>query len=549
MDDQKVAIEMIRKSELFDAKWYVETYADFTLADADPAEHYFEVGHLLLRDPSVKFSTADYLKAHPDVAKSRINPLYHYLKCRKDQKPEVDVQKGVDLKENQDSSDASNKESDELSANADSRPFLGQLRKTLESKFSKQKTPSHLDSEVARSSADLGKSQSSLGASNKENDGLSANTKADSKLFLEQLRKTLKSKSQQSTPSHTAEELLEAAEKESGEYPWLYDHKAHCYWALNKFDLALAAWEKAITLASKSNSSLAQQIEGTVKELRERKSDEISSELRNLVRYVTNDAESKLQEHLGHLEQVALNVQSHKNQMVGLADWYLENDKKKFALIVWEWLAENSAETSEELVLQAAGVGRELGLYERSMQILSKALVKIPNNPWLYDGQAHCFMDTYQYEEAINSWRKAVEISESKEQKEKFVSIKKERFAAVKSDLQQLKNEKEKLFEENSTLKADIQTHKRNIEDRFRELATLTGMLEEQRKELEACPLEQGKSTTNHLQGNELAEKFQKVENELLEAKQENELLLLQLHQVQEELELLYLSQNKMEDK
>ena len=485
MDDQKAAIEMIRKSELFDAKWYVETYADFTLADADPAEHYFEVGYLLLRDPSVKFSTADYLKAHPDVAKSRINPLYHYLKCRKDQKPEVDAQKGVDLKKSQDSSDASNKENDKLSTSTDSKPFLGQLRKTLKSKFSKQETPSHLDAKVARSSADLGKSQSGSSTS-KENNGLSANTKADSKLFLEQLRKTLKSKSQQSTPSHTAEELLEAAEKESGEYPWLYDHKAHCYWALNKFDLALAAWEKAIAVASKSNASLAQQIESTVKELKERKNNEISSELRNLVRYATNYAESKLQEHLNHLGQVAFNIQSHKDQMVGLADWYLENDKKKFALIVWEWLAENSAETSEKPFLQAAGIGRELGLYERSMQILNKALDKIPNNPWLYDSQARCFMDTYQYEEAINSWRKAVEISESKGQKEKLTSIKKERFAAVKRDLQQLKGEKERLLEENEALRVDIQEKKQNIDDRFRELAILTNMLEEQRKELEA---------------------------------------------------------------
>lgn len=52
-------------------------------------------------------------------------------------------------------------------------------------------------------------------------------------------------------------------------------------------------------------------------------------------------------------------------------------------------------------------------------------------------------------------------------------------------------------------------------------------------------------STVNSLQSNELSKKLQTTERELLETKQENELLLLQLHQVQEELELLYLSQHQ----
>ncbi len=359
-------------------------------------------------------------------------------------------------------------------------------------------------------------------------------------------------------------EVLEAVEKDFGEYVWIEDNRARCYWQLDQFESALATWEKAIKLASEDNYSEAQQIEDSVHEIRERKSNEIISELGNLVQDYIDGADTKLQEHLNHLNQVALNAWNHKDQIVSLADWYLENEKKNLALITWKWLLGNSAEVWDVAFLQAAKISRELGLYEESMKVIDKALDKIPNNPWLYDSQAHCFLATYQYEEAINSWKKAIESSESKEQAEKFASIKKERFDSVKNELQKLSSEKERLLEENNILKADIQAHKQNIEDRFRELATLTKMLEDQRQELEVLWGKNNKGemsaseiakqkmnqqlTTSHVQGNKTVEKLPAVEEELQEMKQENELLLLQLHQVQEELELLYLSQQQKGD-
>ena len=89
MESQKVEIEIIRNSELFDAKWYVDMYSDILLTNIDPAEHYFNTGHLLLRDPSPHFSTSAYLRTYTDIAKTKVNPLYHYLKWGKDEKRKI----------------------------------------------------------------------------------------------------------------------------------------------------------------------------------------------------------------------------------------------------------------------------------------------------------------------------------------------------------------------------------------------------------------------------------------------------------------------------
>lgn len=68
----------IKNSLLFDAAWYCETYGFGEYLDA--AEHYLTKGWREGKNPSAFFSTADYLKKNPDVAKAAVNPLLHFEK-------------------------------------------------------------------------------------------------------------------------------------------------------------------------------------------------------------------------------------------------------------------------------------------------------------------------------------------------------------------------------------------------------------------------------------------------------------------------------------
>jgi GT2 family glycosyltransferase/glycosyltransferase involved in cell wall biosynthesis len=72
-------IEAIRKSGLFDEKWYLEEYPDVKALGMDPVEHYLWVGARLKRKPSSSFDTSAYLFNHPQVAHEGLNPLLHSL--------------------------------------------------------------------------------------------------------------------------------------------------------------------------------------------------------------------------------------------------------------------------------------------------------------------------------------------------------------------------------------------------------------------------------------------------------------------------------------
>ena len=69
----------IRKSEFFDAAYYLLNYADIRIADIDPLWHFIEFGWKEGRNPSRLFDTGFYLRMNPDVQKAGINPLVHYL--------------------------------------------------------------------------------------------------------------------------------------------------------------------------------------------------------------------------------------------------------------------------------------------------------------------------------------------------------------------------------------------------------------------------------------------------------------------------------------
>ena len=75
--DEDVAL--LRKSPLLDPVWYRKTYADLRDTPIDVARHYLEYGAREGRNPGPLFDTKLYLAENPDVAKSEINPLVHYL--------------------------------------------------------------------------------------------------------------------------------------------------------------------------------------------------------------------------------------------------------------------------------------------------------------------------------------------------------------------------------------------------------------------------------------------------------------------------------------
>ena len=66
---------LIRKSPLFDEKWYINHYPA-AKSEKFPAAHYLKLGWLLGYDPSPWFSTSAYLELYPEVNR---NPLLDYL--------------------------------------------------------------------------------------------------------------------------------------------------------------------------------------------------------------------------------------------------------------------------------------------------------------------------------------------------------------------------------------------------------------------------------------------------------------------------------------
>jgi len=78
-DPEWSQVELIERSEYFDATWYLAEYPDVVAAGYSPAEHYLRHGAAEGRDPGPRFSTAFYLRNGPDVAAAGTNPLVHFV--------------------------------------------------------------------------------------------------------------------------------------------------------------------------------------------------------------------------------------------------------------------------------------------------------------------------------------------------------------------------------------------------------------------------------------------------------------------------------------
>lgn len=72
--------KLIAASNLFDAEYYLIQYPDVARSKIDPLKHFITFGWREHRQASREFNTSAYLKAYPDVAKARLNPLVHYIK-------------------------------------------------------------------------------------------------------------------------------------------------------------------------------------------------------------------------------------------------------------------------------------------------------------------------------------------------------------------------------------------------------------------------------------------------------------------------------------
>ena len=69
----------------FDAAYYSAKNPDVERSGVDPLSHFMDFGWKEGRDPANWFSTQYYLKSNPDIARSKVNPFLHYLMFGKDQ--------------------------------------------------------------------------------------------------------------------------------------------------------------------------------------------------------------------------------------------------------------------------------------------------------------------------------------------------------------------------------------------------------------------------------------------------------------------------------
>jgi len=73
------SVRLIASSALFDSDWYIERYPEVKKSELSPILHYLKYSNKGF-DPGPNFSSEFYLSTYPDVLESRLNPLVHYLR-------------------------------------------------------------------------------------------------------------------------------------------------------------------------------------------------------------------------------------------------------------------------------------------------------------------------------------------------------------------------------------------------------------------------------------------------------------------------------------
>ena len=78
--DSQEQIDWVRRSILFDRGWYLQKHQKSMGDYRDPVEHYVVEGAFQGFDPGPFFNTKDYLSLHHEVAKAKLNPLFHFVR-------------------------------------------------------------------------------------------------------------------------------------------------------------------------------------------------------------------------------------------------------------------------------------------------------------------------------------------------------------------------------------------------------------------------------------------------------------------------------------
>ncbi|MCB2209898.1 hypothetical protein KQH62_03285 [bacterium] len=73
-------LELLKKSDLFDLKYYTAYVPRVEKMGIDPYLHYLVHGGFIGRDPSPNFDSSWYLQSYPEIDETGINPLIHYLR-------------------------------------------------------------------------------------------------------------------------------------------------------------------------------------------------------------------------------------------------------------------------------------------------------------------------------------------------------------------------------------------------------------------------------------------------------------------------------------
>lgn len=84
---------IIKRSGLFDEKYYLQTYEDVKNANIDAIKHFMEFGWKERRNPSERFNTNFYLETYQDIKEANINPLIHYIEYGKKEKRRIKIDK------------------------------------------------------------------------------------------------------------------------------------------------------------------------------------------------------------------------------------------------------------------------------------------------------------------------------------------------------------------------------------------------------------------------------------------------------------------------
>jgi len=77
--------DLVARSGLFDAAFYLRANPEVAEAGLDPIAHYLRGGHAVGLQPSAFFDGAGYLARHPEIAAAGLNPLVHWLRIGADE--------------------------------------------------------------------------------------------------------------------------------------------------------------------------------------------------------------------------------------------------------------------------------------------------------------------------------------------------------------------------------------------------------------------------------------------------------------------------------